>query len=112
VLSRHPTNPELYYIVDGQQRITTLTMIINAIIHELPEKDSQYFHRFYIEEDRYRLKHLGKDKDFFLSLLSNKDVEPANKSQRLLKGAYGEIERIVAREKDKLKLLKAIESSK
>jgi len=109
VLSKHPKNPELYYVVDGQQRITTITMIFNALIHQLPTKDSEYYHRFYIEEERHRLKPLGKDKDFFLSLLSHKNVEPENKSQRLLKEAYEEIRSVVTREKDKLKLLKAME---
>lgn len=109
VLSKHLKATDLYYVVDGQQRITTITMIINAIIQRLPKKDSEYYHRFYIEEDRHRLKMLGKDQRFFLSLLNHKEGEPENKSQRFMKEAYEEICATVSRERDKLKLLKAIE---
>ena len=109
VLSKHPKISELYYVVDGQQRITTITMIFNALIRQLPKKDSEWYHRFYIKEDRHRLKPLGKDKEFFLSLLEHKEVDPENKSQRLLKGAYEEILNVVTREKGKLKLLRALE---
>jgi hypothetical protein len=109
VLSRNPEKTDFYYIVDGQQRITTITLIINAIIHHLPKKDAEYYRRFYIKEDRYRLKPLGKDKDYFLSLLSQKREKAENKSQRLLLEAYEEIKTVIAREKNKGRLLKAIE---
>lgn len=109
VLSKHPKNPELYYVVDGQQRIVTVTMIFNAIIQQLPKKDSEYYHRFYIKEGRHRVELLGKDKDFFQALLSHKNREPGNKSQRFLQDAYEEIRTTIAGEKDRIKLLKAIE---
>lgn len=109
VLSKNPDNPDSFYIVDGQQRITTITMIMNAILSHLPKKDAEYYHRFYIKEERYRLKPLGKDKAFFLSLLSHKKERAETKSQRLLCEAYEEIKSVIAREKNKLKLLKAIE---
>ena len=40
VLSQHPTEDDHYYIVDGQQRIVTITMIINEITKYLSKSDS------------------------------------------------------------------------
>ena len=91
VLSEHLKATDLYYVVDGQQRITTITMIINAIIQLLPKKDSEYYHRFYIEEVQHRLKMLGQDQRFFLSLLNRNEGEPENKSQRFMNEACYEI---------------------
>lgn len=51
VLSKCPTTSDFFYVVDGQQRIATITMIINAIINHLPKKDAEYYHRFYIKGD-------------------------------------------------------------
>ena len=68
VLSKNEKDNELFYIVDGQQRVTTISMIINALINELSKDDSLYYKRFYILEDkRFRFKPLGRDKDFFIN---------------------------------------------
>ena len=47
VLSRTKKNDRLFYVVDGQQRITTITMIINLIIEKLSKADASYYKRFY-----------------------------------------------------------------
>jgi uncharacterized protein with ParB-like and HNH nuclease domain len=109
VLSKRPAISDHFYVVDGQQRIATITMILNAIINHLPRKDAEYYRRFYIKEDRYRLEPLGKDKKFFLSLLNNKDIRAESKSQRLLQEAYEEICTSVDRERNRMNLLRAIE---
>lgn len=109
VLSSSENNDELFYIVDGQQRIATLSMIFQAIIKKLKKKDSDYYHRFYIYDDDYRLKPLGKDKDFFVSLIEDNEPAAQNKSQRLMQCAYEEINSIIEKEQNILKFLKSVE---
>jgi len=110
VLSRSQDDDEKFYVVDGQQRITTITLIKNAIINKLSNKDSAYYHRFYIKEDgRYRLAPLGRDREYFFNILNDKIGEPQNKSQRFLREAVEEIDFKVAAIGDKIKFLKSIE---
>lgn len=110
VLSKAEDDDEKYYVVDGQQRITTITLIINALVKGLSEKDAAYYERFYLkEEDRYRISPLNRDKDFFISLIETVVREPQNKSQRFLKDAVEEISFKVKQLQDKLKFLKSVE---
>lgn len=70
VLSKSEDDEEKYFVVDGQQRITTITLIISALIKGLAEKDSSYYERFYLkEENRYRISPLNRDKKYFVDLL-------------------------------------------
>jgi len=110
VLSKSDDDDEKFYVVDGQQRITTITLIIRALINELTAKDSAYYERFYIKEDeRYRLCPLSRDKMFFTNILESNIKEPENKSQRFLKNAIEEISFKVSQIPDKLKFLKSVE---
>lgn len=109
VLSKSDDDDELFYIVDGQQRVATLTMIFNAIIQHLSGKDSQFFHRFYIQDEKFRLKPLGKDMEFFSALLKDENPSPQNKSQRLMQDAYEEIQNTVAELDNRLNFLKSVE---
>ena len=110
VLSKSDDDDEKFYVVDGQQRITTITLIINALIKELSEKDLAYFERFYLKDDnRYRLSPLNRDNVFFVDLLKSIVGEPQNKSQRFMKDAVEEISLNVSHIKDKLKFLISVE---
>lgn len=110
VLSKTKKNDRLFYVVDGQQRITTITMIINSIIKKLSKDDASFYKRFYITENNLnRLIPLGKEKDFFEKLLKGNPLTPKNKSQRLLIDAYEEIEEQINSIKDPLKFLYMIE---
>jgi len=111
VLSQNNKEGDHFYIVDGQQRITTLTLILNEIIKHLSKSDCAFYRRFYIAENGrdFRLKILGKDAEYLTSLLIDKIKEPCNKSQRLLKDAYEEIQTIVNKISDKSKFLKSVE---
>ncbi|MFL5741139.1 MAG: DUF262 domain-containing protein [Flavisolibacter sp.] len=110
VLSHSPEDEEKFFVVDGQQRITTLTMIISCLIQQLPESDRAFFQRFYIKEDgKYRLRPLNRDQQFLISLLDGEVKEPTNKSQRLLANAIEEIQFKVDGIVDKVKYLKTIE---
>lgn len=111
VLSKTKENDRLFYVVDGQQRIATITMIINSIIKKLSKDDALFYKRFYITENNInRLKLLGKEKEFFEKLLEGYSLKPKNKSQRLLFDAYEEIEEQVNSIKDLMKFLYRIES--
>lgn len=93
VLSKTDRN-DYFYVVDGQQRTTTITMIIHALISHMDDEDAMYYRRFYIREgEDYRLAPLGREKDFFKELLRNgvANLNPVNRSQRLLIEAYQEI---------------------
>jgi uncharacterized protein with ParB-like and HNH nuclease domain len=48
VLSRAKDNPDKYFIVDGQQRITTISMIIQALVDCLDDNNKAFYYRFYI----------------------------------------------------------------
>lgn len=112
VLSKDETDDELFYIVDGQQRITSISLIISRLIKALKKEDCRYYKRFYIKENnRYRLLPLGRDKLFFYSILDNKNqlLKPENKSQRYLKEAIDEIDNNIDLIPNKLDFLKSIE---
>ncbi|MEA3281477.1 MAG: DUF262 domain-containing HNH endonuclease family protein [Euryarchaeota archaeon] len=109
VLSEGVPQGEHYFVVDGQQRLATISLIISEITHRLPKADADYHRRFYIREDDYRLKPLGRDKQYFEKLLERVVLNPENKSQRLLKDAYEEIGYELNRIKDMQTLMKAIE---
>jgi uncharacterized protein with ParB-like and HNH nuclease domain len=110
VLSKLADNDEKFYIVDGQQRTTTITLIISSLIKQLSDKDSSYYERFYLKEDnKYRISPLNRDQDFFTNILEGTINEPQNKSQRFLKEAIEEINFKVAQISDKLKFLKSVE---
>lgn len=111
VLSQNPHEDDHYYIVDGQQRITTLTLFINELIKHLSMADRRFYRRFYLAEEGnlYRLRTLGKDSQYLYDLLKGKVKTPQNKSQRLLREAYEEIKTIVDGIQDKKTFLNHIE---
>ncbi|MFN3906510.1 MAG: DUF262 domain-containing protein [Acinetobacter junii] len=110
VLSKAEDDDEKFYIVDGQQRMTTISLIINSLISKLSEKDRFFYERFYLkEDDRYRMLPLNRDQGFFKQILEDVLIEPQNKSQRLLRDAVEEINFKVDEIEDKLKFLKSVE---
>ncbi|MDO7874301.1 DUF262 domain-containing HNH endonuclease family protein [Hymenobacter sp. ASUV-10] len=110
VLSRDDDDDEKFHVVDGQQRITTITLMMAELVKHLEERDSHFYERIYISEsDRHRLLPLSRDQKYFVDLLGGTVGEPQNKSQRFLSGAFEEIEAKVAAIPDKLKFLKSIE---
>lgn len=110
VLSRSKDNADKYFIVDGQQRVTTISLIIQALVDCLDENNKAFYHRFYIkEDDNYRLIPLNRDRDYFINLLDNNILEPENKSQRALKDAMEEIKFKVEAISNKLAFLKSVE---
>lgn len=111
VLSKNLLEDDHYYIVDGQQRIITITLFISELIRHLSRTDRTFYYRFYIAEDgnQYRLRTLGKDRQYLYDLLRGRVGTPQNKSQRLLKEAYEEVKTLVNGISDKKVFLDYIE---
>lgn len=89
---------ELYSVVDGQQRLTTLTMILNAAIDNLtPNEQVINRDKFIISNNKNRLElsSVNNNNIFFKALLDGNSPNIFNRSQRLLKIAYDEIQRRV-----------------
>ena len=112
VLSK-TNNKDVYHIVDGQQRLTSIVMFINAIVNELDDgRDQDYYRRIYIKtKNTFKLTPLDRDKNFFYQLLNGNLTEEAHsKSQRFMFEVYEEIQNIVDELiKDKMAFLRAIE---
>lgn len=107
-------DPNVFHVVDGQQRMTTLILFVSALVAAIPDRDDQVFYkRSYVKQrDRYKLTPLARDSEFYFSLLDgNPQSEPQNKSQRYLLEVYHEIQNRVAHHiDDPLLFLEAIES--
>lgn len=99
-----------YFVVDGQQRITTITMIISRLIDAMDEENASYYRRFYIKKAYdYRLSPLSRDGEYFRSILGGESPEPKNKSQRFLRDAAEVIDFRVQNIADKLKFMERLE---
>jgi hypothetical protein len=94
------TTQDNYNIVDGQQRLTTILMMMNVLILRLTDKeDVDYYKRLYIFDknyDKYKLTPLDRDANYFFALLQeNEKDEPKSRSQRYLTEVYEEIKNAV-----------------
>lgn len=93
VLSEGVREEEHFFVVDGQQRLATISLIISGITRRLSNNDASFYRRLYIKEgEEYRLKLLGRDQQYFENLLDGNKNNPETKSQRLLLSAFDEIE--------------------
>jgi hypothetical protein len=110
VLSKDRLDDEKFHVVDGQQRITTISMIIKALVGHLEASDKAYYERFYLREgERIRLTPLNRDRDFFSNLMNDVVSDPKSKSQRALMAAASEISLRLEKIQDKLAFLKSVE---
>lgn len=72
-------------IVDGQQRITTLTIFIKLLLEKLPESNDNLYEslvKTYIQSDgEYKLNVSPVDDDYFKSRILKNDLSAANRAE-------------------------------
>lgn len=88
VLSHNHTGP--FEVVDGQQRLSTLALVIHALLEELPLDDQQR-----IADTAILLRHggdlklhFGNNASFVTDLFSGAETAPETAGQRKLRAAY------------------------
>ena len=82
------------YVVDGQQRLTTLTMVLDALINALTDDELRtHYRNTYIRHPVKgpRFKVLGDNEGFFAALLSEQNPVPESAGQQRLLAAYEHI---------------------
>lgn len=79
-----------FNVVDGQQRLTTLILLLNKAIHSFGSERDQiiYGDRFIHSNGRLRLHLLNDNQEFFEDLLKGNLEEPGTASQKKLAEAY------------------------
>ena len=95
ILSK-PDDNDVYNVVDGQQRLTTLIMLFNAVINELETEKEQFINRDkYVQSEtgdsRWKLELLNDNNRFFQNMIKGADPEIKTKSQQRLWIAYDKI---------------------
>lgn len=87
------------YVVDGQQRLTTLTMLLDALIDAVDDEAiKQHYRNTFIDHPvtgaKFRV--LGDNEAFFRALLDERQPVPASDGQERLQDAYRWIRQRVA----------------
>lgn len=111
VLSKCATDPKKYYVVDGQQRLTTITLLISQLLQKIQDGETRIYQKMhYIKKgSRYSLKPLERDVQLFQQLIEgNMSVTPQNKSQRFMLEAAEEMKYQIASLQDPEQFLDAI----
>ena len=111
VLSKCASDPKKYYVVDGQQRLTTITLLIAQLLQRIEDGDTRIYQKMhYIKKgSQYSLKPLERDVQLFQQLLNgDMSATPLNKSQRFMKEAVEEMQYQVANIKDPEQFLDAV----
>lgn len=88
-----------YRVVDGQQRLTTITMLIDAMVNSLPSGDVKaYYRATYLHHPVLgaRFSVLGENHKFFVQLLANEFPTPVTEGQGRLLTAHNWIKSRVA----------------
>lgn len=111
VLSKCVTDPKKFYIVDGQQRLTTIALLIAQLLPNIQDSDTRIYQKMhYIKKgSQYSLKPLERDVDLFQQLIEgNMTGTPQNKSQRFMMEAVEEMKYQIANLQDVEQFLDAI----
>ena len=80
-----------FTVVDGQQRLTTLTLLLNALINATDDQEiKSHYRASYIRHPLHGQKFsvLGINREFFDNLMSGKNPEPDSDGQFRMKAAY------------------------
>lgn len=83
---------ESFKVVDGQQRLTTLTMLLDAMVSALPDGDVKtYYRSTFLRHPVHGPKFtvLGENQAYFSALLEDENPPPATEGQARLMEAHG-----------------------
>lgn len=111
VLSKCAKDSKKYYIVDGQQRLTTITLLIAQLLQKIQDDETRIYQKMhYIKKgSQYSMKPLERDVQLFQQLIEgNTNVTPQNKSQRFMLEAVEEMKYQIADIQDPEQFLDAI----
>jgi uncharacterized protein with ParB-like and HNH nuclease domain len=83
----------IFEVVDGQQRLTTITIVLQAFLNQLTDAESNYRRaiefKFLLSDDLENLKiHFGKNNSFIKDLFAGEQPEPQSAGQRRLEDSY------------------------
>lgn len=98
ILSQQNRNSPVH-VVDGQQRLTTLTMLLNALIAKVDDEEVRNIYRStYISHPVHGVKFsvLGGNRVFFENLLKGNSPVPVSDGQERLRAAYDWIQQRVS----------------
>lgn len=112
VLSKCAEDSKKFYVVDGQQRLTTITLIIAQLLRKVEDEETRLYQKLhYLKKNgKYSLTPLTRDAEFFKVLIDGDitTLEPQNKSQRFLKDAVEEMRNLIDQLPDPVKFLDAV----
>ena len=94
VLSKCATDSKKFYVVDGQQRLTTITLLIAQLLPQIQDEETRIYQKMhYIKKGtQYSLKPLDRDVALFQQLIDGDTTGvPQNKSQRFMLEAVEEM---------------------
>jgi uncharacterized protein with ParB-like and HNH nuclease domain len=111
------SDPKVFHVVDGQQRLTTLIMLINIAIEELGSSNESiiYGDKFIkaIEKNIWRLRLPIENHEFFVEMIERKNPTIRTRSQKLLISAYDRIKtRVSALKSDRAISSQLLETTK
>ncbi|GAA8496944.1 DUF262 domain-containing protein [Helicobacter pylori] len=69
VVAKNEDNKKLYDIIDGQQRTTTIFMLLHVLANEQNEKDKQETRKYLYQKGELKLEVASQNQSFFKALL-------------------------------------------
>ncbi len=80
VVAKNEDNKNLYDIIDGQQRTTTIFMLLHVLANKQNEKDKQETRKYLYQKGELKLEVAPQNQSFFKTLLEA--AEKGNISQK------------------------------
>ncbi|GAA8799665.1 hypothetical protein BTM150_00650 [Helicobacter pylori] len=69
VVAKNEDNKKLYDIIDGQQRTTTIFMLLHVLANEQNEEDKQETRKYLYQKGELKLEVASQNQSFFKALL-------------------------------------------
>lgn len=74
VVAKNEDNKKLYDIIDGQQRTTTIFMLLHVLANEQNEEDKQETRKYLYQKGELKLEVALKNQSFFKALLEKRGI--------------------------------------